>query len=276
MRLSFDLRTHTVLWKLCIPDPTLKSTDNCCANKGPSSQSYGFASSHVWMWELDYKSWVLKNWCFWTVVLEKTLESPVDSKEVQPVNLKGNQSWIFIGRTDAEAAILWPPDAKGWLIGKDPGAGKDWKQEKGMTEDEVAGWHRRLNGHEFEQTLGDSERQGSLACCSPWGHRVWHDWATELTEWLKVKCKVLLWREVPSDLSKNTDSLGILLCNFLCFPISVKIKNKTPTSPPHGPQWPTQSSPCLPLTSCHLFTVHTQPWRCYFLCVDCPPLSYTC
>ena len=123
------------------------------AIKGPSSQGYGFSSSHVWMWELDYKeSWVL-NWCFWTVVLEKTLESPLDCKEIQPVHPKGNQSWIFIGRTDAEAEalILWPPDAKNWLIGKDPNAGKDWRQEeKGTTEDEMVGWHHWLDEQEFE------------------------------------------------------------------------------------------------------------------------------
>ena len=117
------------------------------ANKGPPSQGYGFSSSHVWMWELDYKeSWVQKNWCFWTVVLEKTLESPLDCKEIQPVHPKGNQSWIFIGRTDAEAetTILWPPDAKNWLTGKYPDAGKDWKREKkGMTEEEMVGWHHR-------------------------------------------------------------------------------------------------------------------------------------
>ena len=122
------------------------------ANKSPSSQSYGFPSSHVWMWELDSKeSWVLKNWCFWTVVLEKTLESPMDCEEIQPVHPKGNQSWIFIGRTDVEAEtpILWPPDVKNWLIGKVPDAGKDWRQEeKGMTEDEMFGWHHRLNWHE--------------------------------------------------------------------------------------------------------------------------------
>ena len=119
-------------------------------SKCPSSQSYGFSSSHVWMWELDYKeSWAPKNWCFWTVVLEKTLEGPLDCKEIQPVHPKGNQSWIFIGRTDAP--ILWPPDAKNWLIGKDPDAGKDWRgEEKGTTEDEMVGWHHRLNGHEFE------------------------------------------------------------------------------------------------------------------------------
>ena len=101
------------------------------ANKGLSSQSYGFSSSHVWMWELDYKeSWAPKNWCFWTVVLEKTLESPLDCKEIQPVRPKGNHSWIFVGRTDAETPILWPPDVKSWLIGKDPDAGTDWRQEK--------------------------------------------------------------------------------------------------------------------------------------------------
>ena len=124
------------------------------ANKGPSSQGYGFFSSHVWMWELDCEeNWVLKNWCFWTVVLEKTLESPLDCKEIQPVHPKGDQSWVFIGRTDAEAEtpILWPPHAKSWLIGKDSDAGRDWGQkEKGTTEDEMAGWHHWLDGHEFE------------------------------------------------------------------------------------------------------------------------------
>ena len=124
------------------------------ADKGLSSQSYGFSSSHMWMWELDYKkSWAPKNWCFWTVVLEKTLESPLDCEEIQPVHPKGNQFWILIRRTDAEAEtpVLWPPDAKTWLIWKDPDAGKDWRQgEKGMTEDEMVGWHHWLNGHEFK------------------------------------------------------------------------------------------------------------------------------
>ena len=117
------------------------------------SQSYGF-SSHIWMWELDYKeSWVPNNWCFWTIVVEDTFESPLDCKEIHPVHPKGNQSWIFIGRTDAEAEapIVWPPDVKNWLIWKDPDAGKDWRrEEKGRTEDEVVGWHHRLNWHEFE------------------------------------------------------------------------------------------------------------------------------
>ena len=131
----------------------IKKQRHYFTSKGPSSQSYGFSSSHVWMWELDYKeSWVPKNWCFWTMVLGKTLESPLHCKEIQPVNLKGNQSWILIGRTDAEAEppILWPPDVKNRLIGKDPDAGKDWRQEeKGTTEDEMVGWHHQLYGHEF-------------------------------------------------------------------------------------------------------------------------------
>ena len=121
------------------------------------------------MWELDHKEgWVPKNWCFQTVVLEKTLESPLNSKEIQPFHPKENQPWIFVGRTDIEAAtpILWPPDAKNWLVGKDPDAGKDWGQEeKGTTEDERVGWHHWLNGHDFEQTRGDSEGQGGLVCC---------------------------------------------------------------------------------------------------------------
>ena len=124
------------------------------ANKGPSSHGYGFSSGHVWMRELNYKeSWALKNWSFWTVVFEKTLESPLDSMEIQPVHPKGDQSWIFIGRTDAEAEtpILWPPDGNSWLIGKDPDAGSDWGwEEKGMTEDEMVEWYHQLNGHEFE------------------------------------------------------------------------------------------------------------------------------
>ena len=125
------------------------------------------------MWELDYKKgWAPKNWHFQTVVLEKMLESPLDSNEVKLVNSKRNQPWIFIGRTDAEAPILWPPDAKSWLTGKDTNAGKNWGQEeKGAREDEKIGWHHWLNGHESEKTQGDSEGQGGLAGCSPWGHK---------------------------------------------------------------------------------------------------------
>ena len=120
------------------------------ADEGSSSQSYGFSNSHVWMWELDHEGWMQKNCYFWTVVLKKTFENPLHCKEIQPVNPKGNQSWIFIGRTDAEAPILWPPDGKSQLIKKDPDAGEDWRQEKRMTEDEMVGWHHWFNGHKFE------------------------------------------------------------------------------------------------------------------------------
>ena len=135
----------------------------------------------------DYKeSWMQKNWCFWTVVLEKTLESPLDGKEFKPVSAKGNQSWIFTGRTDAEAEtpILWPPDVKSWLTGKDSDTGKDWRQEKG-TEDEMVGWHHRLNGHEFEQAPGVGDGQEKLVCYSPWGRKGW-DTTQQLnwSEWL--------------------------------------------------------------------------------------------
>ena len=151
---------------------------HCFVNKGPSSQGYSFSSSHVWMWELDHnESWAQKNWCFWTVVLEKTLESPLDCKEIQPVHL-GDQSWAFIGRTDVEAETptLWPPYAKSWLIWKDPDAGKDWGQEeKGMTEDEMFGWHHWLNAHGFRWTPGVGDGQGGLVYCGSWGRRVGHD-----------------------------------------------------------------------------------------------------
>ena len=141
------------------------------------------------MWEFNYKeSWALKNGCFWSVGLKKTLESPLDCKEIQPVHPKGNKSWICIGRTDVEAEtpILWPPDVKNWLIWKDPDAGKEWKQEeKGTTEDEMVGWHHRLNGREFEQAPGVGDGQGSLACCSPWGCK-----KSDTIEWLN-------WAEPP-------------------------------------------------------------------------------
>ena len=151
---SHEIKRHLLLGRKVMTnlDSIFKKERHYFANKGSSSQSYGFSSSHVWMWELDYKeSWALKNWFFWTVVLENTLESPLDCKEIQLVHPKGNQSWIFVRRTDAEAPVLWPPDAKNWLIGKDPDAGKDWRQEEnGRTEDEMAGWHHPLDGHEFE------------------------------------------------------------------------------------------------------------------------------
>ena len=152
--------------------------------KGPCSQSYGFSSIHVWMWELDHEeSWTPKNWCFWTVVLEKTLESPLDCKDSKPVSPKENQLWIFIGRTDAETPILWSPDTESQLIRKDFDAGRDWRQEEeGTTEDEMVGWHHQLNGDEFEQTAGDGEEQGSPACCSPWGCS-----KSDKTEWQNSK-----------------------------------------------------------------------------------------
>ena len=147
-------------------DSILNKKRHYFANKGLSSQRYGFSSSHVWTWELDHKEgWVLKNWCFWTVVLEETRESPLDCKEIQPDHPKGDQSWIFTERTDAEAEapILWPPDAMSRLIKKDPEAGKEWRQEvKGTKEDKMVGWHHWPNGHEFEQAPGDGEGQGSL------------------------------------------------------------------------------------------------------------------
>ena len=155
-------------------------------NKDLSSQSYAFSTSHVWMWYLNSgESWTLKNWCFWTMVLEKTLESPLDCKEIQPVHPKGEQSWVFIGRTDAEAEtpVLCPPDEKSWLIWKDPDAGKDWRQEeKGTTEDEMVGWHHQLNGHGFGWTPGVGDGQGGLVCCDSWGRKS----QTRLSNWTEL------------------------------------------------------------------------------------------
>ena len=172
------------------PDSIIKKQKHYFVNKDPSSQGYGFSSIHVWRWELEYKeSWELKNWCFWTVVLEKTLESPLDCKEIQLVHPKGDWSWVLIGRTDvdAETPILWPHDVKRWVIWKDPDAGKDWGQEeKGTTEDEMVGWHYQLNGHEFGQTRSWwwTGRPGVLWFMGL--QRVRHDWATELN-WTRNK-----------------------------------------------------------------------------------------
>ena len=153
----------------------IKKQKHRFVNKDPSGQGYVFSCSHVWMWELDYKeSWAPKNSCFWTVVLEKILEILLDCKEIKPAHPKGNQSWIFTERTDAEAEtpILWIPDVKNWLTGKDPDAREDWRQEeKGMTGDEMVGWHHWLDEYEFEQAPGAGDGQGSLACCSPWGRK---------------------------------------------------------------------------------------------------------
>ena len=179
-------------------DSILKSRDITLPTKG-HLQSCDFSRSHVWMWELDYKeSWALKNRCFWTVLLEKTLESPLDWKEVQPVHPKENKSWISIGRTDAEAEtpILWPLDVKNWLIEKDPDAGKDWRQEgKRMPEDETVGWHHQFDGHGFKQVPEVDDGQKSLVCCSPWGRKdsyvtEWLNW----TEYLGLKYAVFLFR----------------------------------------------------------------------------------
>ena len=160
----------------------IKKQGHYFADKDEYCQSHDFSSSHVWMWEMDHKEgWAPKHWCFWTVVLEKTLESPLDCKEIKPVSPKWNQPWIFIWRTDAEseAPLLWPPDMKSWLILKDPDGEKNRRQEeKGMTEDEMVGWHQCLNRHEFEQTLGVGGGQGSLECCSPWGCK-----ESDITEW---------------------------------------------------------------------------------------------
>ena len=160
-------------WKKSWDQPRqhIKKQRHYFASKGPSSQSYGFSISHVWMWELDHEeSCAPNNWCFWTVVLEKTPESRLDSKETKPVNTEGSQFRIFVGRTDAEveAPILWLPDVKNWLIRKDPDAGKDWRQEeKGTTEDEMVGWQHWLNKHKFEQAPEDSDGQGSQMCYTP-------------------------------------------------------------------------------------------------------------
>ena len=174
------------------PRQLIKKQRHYFANKGLSSQGYGFSSGHVWMWELDHKEgWALKNLCIWTVVLEKTLESPSDYREIQPVNPKGNQSWMFTGRTDGEAEvpIFWPPDVKNCLIGKDPDAGKEWRQEeKGTTEDEMDGRHHWLDGHEFEQAPGVGDGQGSLVWWSPWGQK-----ELDTTEWLKWTELILPW-----------------------------------------------------------------------------------
>ena len=187
---SHEIIRHLFLGRKAITNLDTILENRNITNKGPSSQTYGFSSSHVWMWKLHCKeSWVPKNWCFWTVVLEKTLESPLDCKEIQPVHPK-DQSWIFIGRTDAEAKtpILWPPDAKNGLIWKDPDAGKYWRwEEKGATEDEMVAWHHQLNGHEFEQTPGVGDGQGGLMWNSPSGHKELD--TTECLNWTELEWK---------------------------------------------------------------------------------------
>ena len=163
-------------------DSIFKSRDITLLTKVHIVKKLWFSSSHVRMWELNHKEdWAPKNWCFSTMVMEKTLESSLDSKEIKLFNPKGNQPWIFIGRTDAEAEtpILWPHNEKNWLIGKDPDAGKDWRQEKkGMTEDKMVGWHHQLNGHGFGRTTGVGGGQRGLVYCGSWGHK-----ESDTTEW---------------------------------------------------------------------------------------------
>ena len=165
------------------PSQWVEKQRHCSADKGPYSQGYGLPSGHIRLWELDHKEDRMpKNQCHQTVVLQKTPESPLDSREIKPVNLKGDQSWIFTGRTDAksEAPVFWTPDANRRLIGKVPDAVKDWGQkEKKVSDDEMAGQHHWCNEHELKQTPGEDKGQGDLACCSPWGHRVRHNWVTE-------------------------------------------------------------------------------------------------
>ena len=191
------------------------------ANKGPSSQGYGFSSGHVWMWELDCEeSWALKNWCFWSVVLEQTLESHLDCKEIQPVHSEGAQPWVFFGRNDAKAEtpVLWPPHAKSWLIGKDSDAGRDWGQdEKGMTEDEMAGWHHWLDGPESLWTPGVGDGQGALACCDSWGRK--ESDTTKRLNWTELNWKSYL--EQPCWFYFSRSFLLILLNSILikCLPI---------------------------------------------------------
>ena len=178
-------------WKKSYNQPRqhIKKQRHYFANKGVSSQSYGLSIGHVWIWKLDYKeNWVPKNWCLWTVVLEKTLESPLDCKRIQPVHPKGNQSWIFIGRTDVEAEtpILWPPDQKNWLLGKDPDAGKDWRwEEKGMTEDEIVGWHHGLYGHEFEYAPRVDDGREAWRAVVHGVAKSW-TWLSDWTDWLRL------------------------------------------------------------------------------------------
>ena len=191
---SHEIKRHSLLGRKAMTnlDSILKSRDIILPTNVHIVKAMIFPVVMYRRWELDNKKdWEPKNWCIQTGLLEKTLESPLECKEIKPVNPKGNQPWILTARADAEALILWPPDGKSWLIGKNPDAGKDWRQEeKGMTEDEMVGWHHWLDGHEFEKTLGDSEGQGSPACCSSWGCK-----ESDTTEWLNNNNGYLLHSE---------------------------------------------------------------------------------
>ena len=201
-------------------------------NKGLFCQCYDFPNSHVWLWELDHKEgWVPKNWCFWTVVLEKTLESPLDCKDIKPVHPKGNQPWIFIGRTGAKAEppILWPPDAKNWLMGKDPDAGRDWGEEEKGKRRGWDGWMAsRTQWTWVWVTPWVRDGQGGLSCCSSWGRRVVHNWVTEQDVMLEWPCFCLnpLW-SVTSSMSceitithcRGESSQGELWVSVWVYPI---------------------------------------------------------
>ena len=195
------------------------------ANKGSSSQGYGFSCGHVWMWELDCEEgWAPKNWCFWTVVLEKILASPLDCKEIQPVHSEGDQPWDFFGRNDAKAEtpVLWPPGAKSWLIGKDSDAGRDWGQEeKGTTEGEMAGWHHWLDGRESQWTPGVGDGQGGLACCDSWGHK--ESDTTERLNWTELNWSLIYVSHWLPSIFCPLSPLAFLLCGgfllFLSFPL---------------------------------------------------------
>ena len=201
---SHEIKRHLLLRRKAMTKlDSVKKERHYFASKDPSSQSYGFPSSHVWMWALDHKEGEeLEDCCFWIVVLEKTLESPLDCKEIKPVNPKGNQPWIFIGRTDAEAEtpILWPPDAKKQTHWKRPWCWQRWGQkEKGATDDEMVGWHHQLNGHglrKLQDSNRDIDEQGRLTCCSPWSRRGQSEWTTTIC---------------PSHFCTSWDSFGVWL-----------------------------------------------------------------
>ena len=213
---SHEIKRHLFLGKKAMTnlESVLNSRNITLPTKVHLSQRYGFSSSHAWIWELDYKeSWALKNSCFWTVVLEKTLESSLDCKEIQPVHPEGDQSWVFTGRTDAEAeaTIFWPSNAKNWLIGKDPEAWKDWREkEKRMTEDEMVGWHHWLDGHEFEHTSGVGDGQGGLVCCNPWGRKELD--RTERLHWISINEWSLIYKYLCLEYSAALVDNIILHC----------------------------------------------------------------
>ena len=215
------------------------------------------------MWELDYKeSWASKNWCFWTVVLEKTLESSLDCKEIQPVHPKGDQTWVFIGRTDfeAETPIRWPPDAKNWLIWKDPDAGKDWRQEeKGTTEYEMVGWHHRLNGHGFGWTPGVGDGQRGLACCDSWGHK--ESDTTEKLNWTEMMIrKHKTWSHSCSQVGRRQAAPSTIICDIWWFEFwsGLAAEALGPPSDLSGP--PAEGSSCSSMLYCNTAVSFQKLW----------------